>query len=92
MVYCVKGEYGWINPFGHELYVSNELKGILNESMTITFFPRFLNFKKLKYLLEVYLGLSKEQMKRIRSIVTFIKGSDKIILSDTQCFILENEF
>lgn len=81
---------------GHELYASHELKCILNESMTITFFPRFLNFKKLKYLLEVYLGLSKDQIKRIRSIkdrsVTFIKGSDKIILSDTQCFVLKNDF
>ena len=81
---------------GHELHASHELKCILNESMTITFFPRFLNFKKLKYLLEVYLGLSKEQIKRVRSIkdrsVTFIKGSDKIILSDTQCFILGNDF
>jgi len=77
---------------GHELYASPELKGILNESMSITFFPRFLSYKKLKYLLEVYFGLSKEQIERIRSIrdrsVTYIKGSDKIILSDTQCFIL----
>ena len=77
---------------GHELYHSHELKCILNESMTITFFPRFLNFKKMKYLLETYLGLSKEQIDKIRAIrdrsVTFIKGSDKIILSDTQCFIL----
>jgi hypothetical protein len=77
---------------GHELYASPELKSILNESMTITFFPRFLSYKKLKYLLEVYFGLSKEQIERIRAIrdrsVTYIKGSDKIILSDTQCFIL----
>lgn len=77
---------------GHELFHSNELKSILNESMTITFFPRFLNFKKMKYLLEVYFGLSKVQIERIRAIrdrsVTYIKGSDKIILSDTQCFIL----
>jgi len=77
---------------GHELYASPELKSILNESMTITFFPRFLSYKKLKYLLEVYFGLSKSQIERIRSIrdrsVTYIKGSDKIILSDTQCFIL----
>ena len=77
---------------GHELYASPELKSILNESMTITFFPRFLSHKKLKYLLDVYFGLSKEQIERIRSIrdrsVTYIKGSDKIILSDTQCFIL----
>ena len=64
---------------GHELYHSHELKCILNESMTITFFPRFLNFKKMKYLLETYLGLSKEQIDKIRAIrdrsVTFIKGS-----------------
>ena len=77
---------------GHELYASPELKSILNESMTITFFPRFLSYKKLKYLLEVYFGLSKSQIERIRSIrdrsVTYIKGSDKTILSDTQCFIL----
>lgn len=33
---------------GHELYSSHELKQILNESMTITFFPKFLNYKKLK--------------------------------------------
>jgi hypothetical protein len=74
---------------GHELYASPELKSILNESMTITF---FLSYKKLKYLLEVYFGLSKEQIERIRAIrdrsVTYIKGSDKIILSDTKCFIL----
>ena len=37
---------------GHELHASPELKSILNESMTITFFPRFLSYKKLKYLLE----------------------------------------
>jgi hypothetical protein len=77
---------------GHELYASPELKSILNESMTITFFPRFLSYKKLKYLLDVYFGLSKEQIERIRAIkdrsVTYVKGSDKIILSDTQCFIL----
>jgi hypothetical protein len=77
---------------GHELYASNELKQILNESMTITFFPKFLNFKKLRYLLEEYFGLSKEQIQRVRNIrdrsVTYIKGSDKIILSDTNCFIL----
>lgn len=77
---------------GHELYHSNDLKSILNESQTITFFPRYLNYKKLKYLLEKYFGLSKEQIEKIRSLkdrsVTYIKGADKIILSDTKCFIL----
>lgn len=53
---------------GHELYSNHELKQILNESMTITFFPRFLNFKKLKYLLENYFGLSKSQIEKVRGI------------------------
>jgi len=79
---------------GHQLY--KDLGEILDESMTITFFPRFLNFVRMKYLLNEYLGLSKEQIKQIRSIkdrsVTYIKGGDKIILSDTQCFILKNDF
>ena len=77
---------------GHELYASPELKLILNESQTITFFPKFLNFRKLKYLLEVYFGLSKKQIERIRNIkdrsITYFKGGDKIIMSDTECFIL----
>lgn len=81
---------------GHELYSSHELKCILNESQIVVFFPRFLNHKKLKYLLEVYFGLSKEQIHKIRSIrdrsVSFIKGSDKIILSDSQCFLLKNNY
>lgn len=77
---------------GHELYSNHELKAILNESMTVTFSPKFLNFKKMKYLLEEYFGLSKTQIQRIRDIkdrsVTYIKGSDKVILSTSQCFIL----
>jgi hypothetical protein len=81
---------------GHELYSSHELKSILNESMSITLFPKFLNYKKLRYMFEVYFGLSKEQIKKIREIkdrsLTYIKGSDKIILSETECFILKNDF
>jgi hypothetical protein len=77
---------------GHELYSSHDLKCILNECHTITFFPRFLNFKKLKYLLEEYFGLSKEQIAKIRALkdrnVTYIKGGNKLILSDSTCFIL----
>jgi hypothetical protein len=77
---------------GHELYASHELKGILNESHSITFFPKFLNYKKLKYLLEEYFGLNKEQVQKIRTIkdrnVTYIKGADKVIVSDTKAFIL----
>jgi hypothetical protein len=65
----------------------------LNESMSITFFMKFLNHKKLKYLLEVYFGSSREQQERITNIkdsraITYIKGFEKIILSEHLCFIL----
>ena len=77
---------------GHSLYGTNELKYILDECQTITFFQRYLNFKKMKYLLENYFGLSKEQIAKVRAIkdrsTTYCKGADKLILSDTQCFIL----
>ncbi len=78
---------------GHAIYGSNEIKQVLFESQSITIFPRFLTYKKLKYLLEVYLGFSKAQIEKIRAIkdrsVTIVKGSDKLILSDTQCFVLK---
>jgi hypothetical protein len=81
---------------GHELYHSNDLKAIMNESQTITFFPDYLSFKKMRYLLEVYFGLSKAQINKIRSIgdrsITYIKGRKKMIMSETQCFILKNDF
>ena len=78
---------------GHELYASYELKNILNESHSITFFPKFLNHKKSKYLLEQYFGLSKSQIERIHSIknsrfITYLKGSDKLILSEKEMFKL----
>ena len=81
---------------GHELYNSSELKTIMNESFEIVFFPRYLNYKKLKYLLEEYFGLSKTQIERIKNIrdrsVTYIKGSDKIIMSNKQAFTIQANF
>ena len=77
---------------GHELFAEHSLKIILNESHSITWFPRALNYKKLKYLLEDYFGLSKDQIIKIRAIkdrsITYIKGMDKIILSEKQAFIM----
>jgi hypothetical protein len=78
---------------GHELYASFELKSILNESHSITWFPKFLNHKKSTYLLEQYFGLSKSQIQRIQSIknsrsLTYIKGSDKIVITEREMFIL----
>lgn len=78
---------------GHELYSEHNLKYILNESHTITWFPKFLNFKKSEYLLSEYFGLSKLQKEKISNIkdsrfITYMKGSDKIIMSEHDIFIL----
>jgi tRNA A37 threonylcarbamoyladenosine biosynthesis protein TsaE len=78
---------------GHELYASPELKVTLNESHTITWFPKFLNAKKSNYLLKEYFGLSKQQITTIQSInntrsITYIKGGDKVILTEREAFIL----
>jgi hypothetical protein len=81
---------------GHELYANNDLKCIMNECNIIVFFPKFLNFKKMKYLLDVYFGLSKSQIQRIRGIqsrsIAFIKGSPKLILSEREIYILQDDF
>lgn len=81
---------------GHELYASPEIKTILNESHSITFFPLHLNYKKLKYLLENYLGFSKEQIECIKNMksraITILKGHPMVVLSETKICILENDF
>lgn len=81
---------------GHALYGSNEIKQVLFEAQSITIFPRYLTYQKLRYLLDKYLGFSKNQIEQIRKIkdrsVTLVKGADKIILADTQCFVMGNDF
>lgn len=81
---------------GHTLYGSNEIKQVLFESQSITIFPRYLTYQKLRYLLDKYLGFSKQQIEQIRKIkdrsVTIVKGADKVILADTQCFVMGNDF
>lgn len=84
----------YIAIVSHELYASHELKLILNECHTITWFlPKQLSHKKKKYLMENYFGLSKEQIDKVNSIqdrsITYIKlHDDKIVLSNKECFIL----
>lgn len=77
----------------HELYANNELKLILNECHIIVWFPKRLNYRKQKYLLEKYFGLSKEQIQKITEIkdrsISYIKlFDDKIIMSNKHCFLL----
>jgi len=71
-----------------------ETRRILNECKSVTIFPSGLGGKAMKYLLDNYFGLDKEQIKKIKKLnsrwVTIQKGFPMTVLSDKECFILNN--
>jgi hypothetical protein len=71
-----------------------ETKRILNESHSITFFPSSMNGKSLKYLVEGYLGFSKEQTNQIKNCdsrwVTVYKTYPQVILTQKFCGLVKN--
>jgi hypothetical protein len=69
-----------------------DTRRILNECKSITIFPSGLGGKSMKYLLDNYFGLDKEQCKKIKKLnsrwVTIQKGFPMVVLSDKECFVL----
>lgn len=76
----------------HEATNGQPTKKILNESHSISFFPRTLSGRSMKYLCDSYLGLEKDEIKRIKKLktraVTVVKGYPKVIVSDKEIFCL----
>jgi len=72
-----------------------DTRRILNECKSVTIFPSGLGGKAMKYLLDNYFGLDKEQIKKIKKLnsrwVTIQKGFPMCVLSDKECFILNGE-
>jgi hypothetical protein len=72
----------------------NETKLILNEAHSITFFSASAGNRSLKYILDSYLGLDKNQIKKVKSLdsrwTTVIKSYPKVILSEKEAYILRN--
>jgi len=72
-----------------------ETKRILNEAHSITIFPHGLGGRALKYLLDSYLGLDREQVKRIKRLqsrwVSILKTFPMVILSEKEAFVLNIE-
>jgi hypothetical protein len=68
---------------------------ILNECHSITIFPLTLGGRALKYLLDNYMGLDKEEIKQIKKLktrsVTFIKSYPKIVLGNKKIYVLNSE-
>ena len=76
----------------HEVANGHSTKIILNECNSLTIFPRVIGNKKLKYVLESYFGLDKEQVNKIKSLdsraVTIKKSYPKIVISEKNIFII----
>jgi len=71
-----------------------DTRRILNECKSVTIFPSGLGGKSLKYLLDNYFGLDKEQIKKIKKLnsrwVTIQKGFPMSVMSDKECFVLNS--
>ena len=67
-------------------------KLILNESQSITIFPHGLGGRSLKYLLQEYLGLDKDQIKKIKNLnsrwVCVYKSYPMVVISEKQAYVL----
>jgi hypothetical protein len=73
----------------------NATKMILNEATSLTFFPATIGGRNLKYICDSYLGMDKEQIKKLKKLnsrwITVLKTYPKVILSEKEAFILRNE-
>tara|TARA_R110000751_G_C13742141_1_gene477548 strand:- start:310 stop:1092 length:783 start_codon:yes stop_codon:yes gene_type:complete len=67
-------------------------KRILNECKSIVIFPSGLGGRSLKYLLEGYFGLDREQIKKIKGVnsrwVSITKTYPMVVVSDKEAFLL----
>lgn len=72
-----------------------ETKMILSEAHSITFYPMSLQGRNLKYLLEQYMGLDRNQIAKIKKIksrwITFCKTMPQVILSEKEVYVLNCE-
>jgi len=73
----------------------NATKMILNEATGLTFFPATIGGRNLKYICDSYLGMDKEQIKKLKKLnsrwITVLKTYPKVILSEKEAFILKND-
>ena len=72
-----------------------DTRRILNECHSVTIFPTSLGGRALKYLLENYFGLDKDQIKKLKKLqsrwVTIIKGYPMTILSEKDVYTLNTD-
>ena len=76
----------------HTACNGNDTKLILSEAHSVTIFPSGLGGRTLKYLLDSYFGLSKHQIKKLKSMdgrwVTLIKSYPMCVISENEAYTL----
>ena len=79
----------------HVSCAGHATKMVLNECNSITIFGATIGGKNLKYLLDNYLGMDKNQIERVKKLdsrsVTIYKTYPKTVVSDTDIFVLRND-
>lgn len=70
-----------------------ETRLILAEAHIITFFPSMMPSRMLKYLLENYMGLDRDQIKKVKNLlgrsVSYVKGFPRCLVSEKEVFVLK---
>lgn len=78
----------------HLATAGNDTKHILNEAHSITFFPKTMGGRMMKYLCENYLGLDKKEITHIKKLpsrsVTVMKTFPKVVVGDKDIFLLSS--
>jgi hypothetical protein len=79
----------------HTACNGNQTKVILNEAHSVTIYPSGLGGRSIKYLLDQYFGLEKEQIRKIKRLpsrwTTIVKSYPMIVLYEKGAYILNTE-
>ena len=71
-----------------------ETRRILNETNSVTIFPANCGGRAMKYLLENYFGMNKDDIKRVKKLpsrwVTIIKSYPNVVLYEKGAYILND--
>jgi len=72
-----------------------DTRRILNECHSVTIFPHSLGGRALKYLLENYFGLDKDQIKKLKKLqsrwVTLVKGFPMVVMAEKDIYTLNTD-
>ena len=76
----------------HNATMGLDTKRILNECHSITLFHKNLGGKTSKYLLDGYVGMDKDQIKKLKKVnsrwVTILKTYPQMVISEKEAYVL----